>query len=844
MAKRNRTKKIAPKSQTVQDLSWFWTDINFIPSDLKESKTFAAQALFYMKLNSQPLVPQDRFVEYRKLSMLDINRQTYINLIDPPTPMGGGGTAEYFAADFKANPINIHLDNIVRAKLAKLGVINKLQVNEIDKFAKTQRQKDKDKIIHQRLFRDLISEIGKEIGLPPLSKTETAEEYINKLQGENPSKGTDEVARVLEQIRSKVKDDKTYALYERYAYKGEIERAFELWMEHDIINQNKWRLKSDMFNDDLKNFNRAVGRCYTDKTSGRQLVEYIQPNTFFTNPFEDYNGEDIIHCFHEKEITFGDFVKQFGTTLTNEQLKEVFEINKISTSTGAGHGLEWSNTNSRTRDNARIRIGYASVLTQEAEQFAEEYIDNRIPSFRPQPPTWKPDPESDKPKQKIYNVWYSWYYVPPPGERYTKNSQASWQWQAQYIFNMEKDMDMYRYGIDYRYAKSQYVVWKDTRPSFMDIAQGYMPKIHTLWHKFQNCIIQDTTGLALDQDLILGMLNAVDEANARNPNDPNQPPTGGNGLDAGMQAWRSLKQGGMAFLKFRDKNGNTVIPDPSKLFVPINTGHLEKAEKYLELMLQLYEQMKMALAQNDITEGQTAKPRTVTAAIEASLESANNAIFFLERPAREFLIMFGERNVQWQLNVLKEYRKYGYSERWEEYCEVVGLANALMVEGIEDENNESLGLTVSLEDTTQMQDYIFALANEMAKNKEISRESAALVVDTVRFNWKYAVALLLLSAEEQAEENAAQADLQHQQQMEVLQMQNQIAINLVAAKSQGVQQEIQVQGAVDNQVNQQLNQAKFQTQAALKDKTAQNRIYENKEKLKDEANIDQQKSMI
>lgn len=844
MAKQKRQSKpaINKKSQTVQDLSFFYTDSAFVTPEMKESTLWCAQTLFFCKLNSVQLVADDRFREYRKLSMLDIDRQTYVNMVDPPTPMGGGGTAEYFAADFKANPINIHLDNIVRAKLAKLGVVNKLQVNEIDKFAKTQRQQDKDKVIHQRIFRELITSVALDLGLPPLSKTETAEEYITKLQGENPNKGTDDVSRIIEQIRMKVKDDKTYQLYERYAYKGEIERAFEMWMEHDIINQNKWRIISEDLNDDLKNFNRAVLRVYTDETSGRQITEYIQPNTFFTNPFQQKNGEDIIHAFHEKEITFADFVRQFGTTLTNEQLKEVFNMNKIASSVGTGHGQDWSETSSRTRDNARIRIGFASVLTQEAEAFAEEYVENRVPSYKPVSLTWKPDTESEKQKQRIYNVWYSFYYVPPPGERYTKNSQASWAWQSQFIFNMKKDMDMYRYGIDYRYAKSNYVVWKDPRPSFMDITQAFMPKIHTTWHKFQNCIVQDTTAVAIDVDLITGLLNAVDESNTKNPNSP-QNPTGSNGIDAGMQAWRSIKQGGMGFVKFRDKNGSLLVQDPSKLFVSIDSGHLEKAEKYLLIMLGLYEQLKMALAQNDVTEGQQAKPRTAVAGIEASLEASNNAIFFLEKPARELLIMVGERNVQWQLNVLKEYRKYGHSERWEEYCDVVGLANALMIEGIEDENNESLGISVSLEDTTQLQETVFAMATEMAKNKEISREAQALVLDTVRYSWKYAIALLLLSAEEQAEENAAQADVAHQQAVELQQLQLQTAIALQGAKGETIDKNIMTQGQVDSQLQQQINELKFQTQSLLKKQTTEGRKEETDNKLQKTHDLKNQEAL-
>ena len=59
---------------------------------------------------------------------------------------------------------------------------------------------------------------------------------------------------------------------------------------------------------------------------------------------------------------------------------------------------------------------------------------------------------------------------------------------------------MYRYGVDMRYAKSTLVVYRDHRMSFYDIKESFMPKIRTLWHKFQNCIVQDTTAFVIDQD--------------------------------------------------------------------------------------------------------------------------------------------------------------------------------------------------------------------------------------------------------------------------------------------------------------------------------------------------------
>src|SRR5690606_28772914 len=104
--------------------------------------------------------------------------------------------------------------------------------------------------------------------------------------------------------------------------------------------------------------------------------------------------------------------------------------------------------------------------------------------------------------------------VPPPATRLSDNSMADWQWQSDFIFKIEKETDMYRYGVDQRYARSSLVIYKESDiPSFTDVQEAYMPKIRNLWHKFQNCLIQDTTGTVIDWDFMTGILNATDEAN-------------------------------------------------------------------------------------------------------------------------------------------------------------------------------------------------------------------------------------------------------------------------------------------------------------------------------------------
>lgn len=825
--------------QPVRDLTYWFSDLSFVPERYKESQTWFAQMLFFAKLNAVPLVDQKRVFDYRKLARLELDKQEYINMVDPPTPGGDGGKAEYFAADFKANPIYIHLENILRAKLDKIAQINNIQVNEIDKFAKSQRQADKDKTIHLREFRKLINSINKDIGLPPIKESESPYDYAKQLNGDDVNQKVDNVSRLMEEIRMRVVDNKDWALYDRYVYKGDIERAFELGIRHYLINQNKWSIKSEFFIDDLKNFNHACGRWTIDETTGRGMVNYMSPETLFTNTFYQKDGSDILYWFNEEDISFADFVRQFGTTLTDDQLKQVFEINKYS---GAAHQMNWSNTATKKRDNSKIRVGYFSVCTQEDNKFSESYVDsNRLVLWERKPLSWNPETDSDVPKRKIYNVWYSCYYVPPPGEMLTRNSQASWQWQSNFIFNIKKNKEMYRYGVDMRYARSELVVWKDLRPSFMDVMQAYMPKIHTTWHKFQNSLVQDTSALLVDFDLIGGLLNAVDEGNKVDVNNPDKP-SGGNGLDAGKQAWKAMKQGGMALVKFRDKNGNLIIQDMSKLFGVADNGQLVKAEKYLDLILKLYSHMTMSLAQNDVSEGILPKPRTPVSGIEAAIQSANDGMWFVEKPVREFTIAFAERVVQHILAMVKEKKAYDYKERWEEFSDVVGLAQALMIEGIEDMQPEQIGITCSLEDTQEMREYIFQLADSLAKSNMVSFQAAGLVIDTLATgSYKYSYALLMLGVAEQERKNDEKAALEHQRQMEVLQQQGQ---NLQAAqqvKTQGKIAEINADGQVESGLQNQINTGKYQSQSALMDQRNQSKQQENEQKsfLKQQENTPQ-----
>jgi hypothetical protein len=81
-------------------------------------------------------------------------------------------------------------------------------------------------------------------------------------------------------------------LYNQYIYKSDIEKAFELGIQHYMINQNRWIanngqgvMGADILRD-LKNFNKGCARKYINQTTGRPIIRYIDPQILFTSPFK------------------------------------------------------------------------------------------------------------------------------------------------------------------------------------------------------------------------------------------------------------------------------------------------------------------------------------------------------------------------------------------------------------------------------------------------------------------------------------------------------------------------------------------------------------------------------
>ena len=356
-------KKVPSKEKfPIKDRTIFWSDLSYTPPEAK-NEVWAAMCIFFMKKNARLFLDPVRAIEYRKTDLLDIDKDKLNQMIDPITPDGAGGDARYFSSDRKAYQIYLHLLNKIRAEVQRTQ--KQIEVNFVDKYAKTRKMRDNEKILYQRQLRSIINEFADELHVPKISESQDAYKWIKQFSkdqkpqdDEQQQGGGDIVTKFADLIKNKIENNEDLILYNEFVYKGDYEQAIERAIQFYIFQQNKWEDRwSDEFFDDIRHFNKTVGELVTDRITGRPLIDKYVPELFWTSPFARKDGEDIQYYFTEYLITFRDFIRTIGYGLKEETLKQVFEYNKTQ---GSNHGQSWIQDISRTnttRDNAMIKVG-------------------------------------------------------------------------------------------------------------------------------------------------------------------------------------------------------------------------------------------------------------------------------------------------------------------------------------------------------------------------------------------------------------------------------------------------------------------------------------------------------
>lgn len=800
----------------------YWDSLHFISPEEKDVH-WMAECILFAKYNAKALVDQEKASEIRKMNRGVIDDTKYKKILDPVMPDGSGGKAEYFAADWKANPIFVHLDNIVEANMEKIP--QNIYVKAADEYAKLKMQRENDRILSKKYFEKFVNDMNQQIGLPTLGKDEDPYRYVSNM-GKSGAKAVP--INMLDSIKGAIQDDEDLALFNEFIYKDGVEIAIELGVQH-YFSENKYQRVAEKVIEDVKNFNASCVRFFTSKTTGRPQLQYIDPSKVMVSPFAKNDLSDIVFWFIEYDVTFGDFVRMFGASIKqecevdgrayDEVLKEIFDLNRNNI---GGHGRYWNECSWAQRDAAKIRIGYIEIETQDFEVYSERIVRGNI-RFRKEKQDFKVNRDmrkkyKTKKEERFYNCWYKAYYVPYRSGISTIQT-SDFEIQAKYIFDFGKVQDQQREGDDYRYSKTSLVGWSSDKMSFFDIMNAYMPKINLLWFHFQNNLANAMPhGAAFADELINLMMDTTDDSNK-------------NGKDSKFEMIRRLKQTGYGIFKMFDDEGNLI--NQGKPFAEVKTGHLSSARENLILMQDLYNVMTQALGINDVREGIDPKPRTSLGAIQMSFAASNNATYFIEKAYMDITLECARRMMYY----FKDIVEYGDSERLQDFYDVVGRANGMAVESIKDIPLHRLGLSIHNIATDGEKQRVMFMADRMVASGQLDPDTVLFIARVD--NLKYAEAILRLKYKQKQRELQEQAERNQGFIMEQKQMDLQIEMYKIDAKAKGEAQVWDLIKNWDSRIKELELMYKSQSQAALVDKRGENR--QEQEVLKH--NLDMKKEL-
>lgn len=799
----------------------YYTDLHYIDPKKKMNPLWGSACLLFVKRNSEQLLDDTTANKFRNIDNGQINSADYKKVFDPiDSATGTGGKAEHIATNWLANPIYVHINNIVEANLEKIPI--NLYCRAVDEYAMLKQQKENHRILGRKEFTNFINEFNSKLGFPKLNKGEDPFRYADNMalvrnQPKTGLKPKNMPLSMIDSLKAAIDDNEDLALFNEFIYKGDCEIAIELGQKH-YLQKNRFARTYERLIADIRNFNRGCGRWYTSLTTGRPIISYMDGTKVFTSKFAESDGGDLIHWYTEYDISFGDFVKMLGKNRTKEELEKIFEQNKLHQ---ASHGLTWSDCTSFQRNAAKIRIGYCEVQSQDCQVYAEGQRYGNL-RFKEKPFDWYPAKNTpkdfkDKRVERHYNVWYKFYYVPitrtDMGRGFMEGDYIE---QAKYIYDLGKLQDQQRYGDDDRNCHSSLVVWKRDGMSFGEIMNRYMPKIHLEWMKYDNYSSQNEEYVIFSNRLLENMMNLMDEGDKK-------------AADATkMDFLKMLMQTGKGISDFTDEKGNQL--DPVKHF---STGQGAAALRCLERIKVLYDQLTTALAISDAREGVDPKPRQSLGGIRLSLDASNNGTYFIEKGCIDMVVQFGNRLLYYMRQIVQE----GDSERLQEFRDVVGKANGMAMEAIKDIPDHSLGLYVDNVNTDQQKQYLVGMATEMVKAGKLDVEALNLIIKVD--NYKYAAVLMIMKYKQKQrklmeDDERKQGYIMQQKNMD-LQIKKQEYISKEEAKTISIDREKQW----DMKIKEMEARLRSNNQAMIKDMISNNRMNEqtHKSDLEDKKKI-------
>lgn len=797
MKKDKQTQKVDTVSTENQRMIYY-EPLHFIPIEEKNER-WAAEVLYFIKQNSKQFVAPSEVAEKRKNDNNIIDDKKYKAIVDPHNKK-----AEYFSADWKGNPIFVHLNSIIDARIEKLP--NNIMVKAADEFSKMKQQKDNERILARNQFRTYINEMNAKFGLPQLKETEDPFSYVERLDEEN-GKGAKAIpVGMIDSLKAAIEDNEDLALYNEYVYKDGVEIAAEIGIKHYLFEVNRFLEYSEDILWDLRLFFKSLCRFYTSDVTGLPVFEYMQPHEVWLSPYKKRDGSDVVHWFIEYDVTYGNFVRMFGASMEKDELREVFALNQQY------HGInDFDNCGYTRRVNATIRIGYCEMESQDMEVYAEyEYGGNMKykrtgSNFQPSEKAKNKGLKSER-DERHYNVWRSFYYLPLVATSVVSGT-TDFEKQSKYIYKLKKMQDQQRYGDDMRYARNSLMMYYSVKPSFYDVLNEFMPQIHLLWNQTKNDIANAIPhGLVWIEEFLTAALQITDEENEK-PGELKE------------DIVSKIQQTGSAIVKMLNKDNEVVAG--GKPFIEVKTGHLDTAISRINAIMVLYTLMTRSLSISEAAEGLDPKSRQSFAGTQLALAGSENSTFGIEKAYSKFITQGAEK----LLYYFKDIVDGGDSDRLQDFMDIVGQANGMAMKSIKDIPMHKLGLTVVNEITAEQKAALNQIANQMAAAGVLDPDIAMFII-TVE-NLKYAFAILRLKMKQKKRELDAATQAEREFQLQMKQMDLDFAMQKQSANNEDMFKIREMMKQWDAKLQELDNQFKQQGQIAAKKEITAGRIQQD-----------------
>lgn len=756
----------------------YYDSLTFIPVKDK-NEYWAAQMLYFNKQVGKPLVHARTAKFYRQAEQGIIDVAAAKEFVDPVTPDGKGGTADYFKSKWDTCPIYAHLETIQEAELKKLPV--NIVCKASDEFSMLKQQKDNAQILGMPHMRNYVNGMNKHFNLRPLRNDENPFRFIKDMvsartspinkKTKKPANKPQPAVDAIDSLKSNIWNDEQLALYNTYIYKGGAEIGVEIAIKEFMQVVNKWKIIAAQIIPDIKNFNCHTVQCLTSQTTGFPELHYLDPSYVYVSPFLLPDMSDITFWYMEKDISFGEFVRRFGANMKKEELEQIFIKNRQY------HHIDtnFNELGTFQRNAAMMRIGYMEFESQNMEVYAEwVYKGNRqFEKVSPEESDYTPSRLGKKKfsaqrVEKHYNVWYKMYYQPITlTDGAPRSGTTGFEEQSKYIYEFGLLQDQQREGDDMRYSKSSLRGYKIKRMSFSKIMHIYMDDIVHLWHQFQNDIAQSRPdGVIWAKEIIEAMMEWVDV-----------PGGGKNKQKKTMEYIKMLNQTGSGLASVIDKDGQPIKVTP---FIKTENNSLDTAAKRLMLITQIYQMMSQSLGINPIAEGQAPAARTNLGGINASLAAGSNSRYFLEESYTSTI----ESVASWLLYYIKEVIDEGEdSPRFQNLADIVGQANSMALESLKDIPLHRMHLHLENQLTDEFKQQIMKVADSMAA-------AGVLTPDVVLFlsiidNAKQAYGILALKLKQAQAAQIAKEQAAAQQQAAQAKMANDLKIAQIDATNKG-----------------------------------------------------------